>query len=188
MAYSPSGPCGQVPRASGVVLSLGLAKVGVMSIPDRLGIAGTVIGALARRGIAVQFVVETTDLDNRSHIVFCVEEQLLPQSLAAIDEVAGEIQAERVISQGNVCMVSVYGPHFRERPGCAAAAFQALAAAGIDILAISTSVSSISCLVEARGLETAVQALASAFDVPEGSILAYDDGLSKPWKPSRREA
>jgi aspartate kinase len=176
-------PCGEVPRASGVTLSLHLAKVGVMSVPDRPGIAGAVVGALAARGIAVQFVVETTDLNNRSHIVFCVEEALLAESLAAVDDVAGEIQAEKVISQPGVAMVSVYGPHFRERPGCAAAAFQTLAGAGINILAIATSVSSISCLVEAKAVDIAVRALAEAFGVSDSALLVYAEGLSKPWKP-----
>ncbi len=185
MPAPTSTPCGPVPKGGGITLSLDLAKVGVMAVPDRPGVAGTIIGALARREIPVHFIVETSDLSNRSHIVFCVEAKHLTRALEAIDEVAAEIQPEKVIHQAGVAMVSVYGPHFRERPGCAAAAFQTLAAAGINILAISTSVSSISCLVAATALAPAVDALARAFEVPESAVLAYADGLSKPFRPSR---
>lgn len=174
------------PRASGLVLTRGLAKVGVMSAPDRPGVAGAVVGALAERDIAAQFVVETTDLDNRSHIVCCVEERLLPPALRAVEVVAAAIGAERVVHRGGLAVVSVHGPHFRERPGAAAAAFRAIASAGVNILAISTSLSSISSLVDEGSLEPAVRALAGAFQVPEEAILETSEGLSVPWRPGRR--
>lgn len=172
-------------KASGLVLTRRLAKVGVMSAPDRPGIAGAVVGALAEQGIAAQFVVETTDLDNRSHIVCCVEERLLEPALAAVEVVARAIGAERVVHRGGLAVVSVHGPHFRERPGCAAAAFRAIASAGVNILAISTSLSSISSLLDEGSLEAAVKALAVAFQVPEDAILETAGGLSVPWKPGR---
>jgi aspartate kinase len=178
-------PTSQAPRAGGISLALDLARVGVMSVPDRPGIASKVVGALAEQGIAVQFVVETTDLANRSHIILCVDQDLLDQTLAAIALVSPLIEAEKVIHETGLALISVYGPHFRERPGCAALAFKAIASAGINIIAISTSISSISCLVSRQSLDAAVDALAEAFSVPDCAILVYADGLSKPWRPAR---
>jgi aspartate kinase len=180
-----TSPIEQPPRAGGIVLALDLARVGVMSVPDRPGIASTVVGALASHGIPVQFVVETTDLHNRSHIVFCVEESLLEATLAAVEQVSPVIEAEKVVHETGVALISVYGPHFRERSGCAALAFKTIATAGINIIAISTSVSSISCLVSRTVLNAAVEALAKAFSVPDCAILVYADGLSKPWRAGR---
>jgi aspartate kinase len=60
----------------------------------------------------------------------------------------------------------MFGPHFGERPGIAGVMFSALASADINILAISTSISSTSCLIDASDMDEAVQALEEVFDLP----------------------
>jgi aspartokinase len=66
----------------------------------------------------------------------------------------------------NVLCLPVHGPHFRERPGLGALMFSTLAAAGIKLLAVSTSISTLSCVIEADRLEAAVQALHETFQIP----------------------
>jgi aspartokinase len=63
-------------------------------------------------------------------------------------------------------MVSIFGPHFAERPGIAGTMFSALASASINILAISTSISSLCCIIEETDMEPAVEVLREAFELP----------------------
>jgi aspartokinase len=71
-----------------------------------------------------------------------------------------------VISQPEAAIVSIFGPDFRERPGIAGAMFKALADNGINILAISTSISTVSCVIASDDLENGLNALRATFDLP----------------------
>ncbi|HOS99555.1 MAG TPA: ACT domain-containing protein [Acidobacteriota bacterium] len=167
------------------MLTLDLAKVGVMSLPDRPGVAGMLLGAIGRRGVNAHFVVELTDQTNHSHIMLGVGETDLDLTLAAIQDVAAGLPAAEVVHQRDVVLVSIHGPHFRDRPGCAAEAFTAIAAAGVNILAISTSVSSISCLVERANLDLVIGSLQHHFQVSDDGVLVAEDGLARPWPHCR---
>jgi aspartate kinase len=149
-----------------------------MSVPDRPGVASTVLGALFEKNVNVQFIVETTDLSNRSNMILCVDMNDLETAISAIENVRPYINAEGVIYQPNIAMVSVFGPHFRDQPGIAVIAFSSLAAVGINIMAISTSISTISCVVDGDEVDKAVDALSLAFNVPSKSIFIASDGLS----------
>ena len=71
-----------------------------------------------------------------------------------------------MISYPEVAIVSIFGPDFRERPGIAGTMFDALAAEDVNIMAISTSISTVSCVIESKALETALDALRETFDLP----------------------
>jgi aspartokinase len=165
-------------RAGGIIQNLGLAQIGVMSVPDRPGIASTVFGVLAAGGINVQFIVQSIDLRNRTHIILLVDRDDLQATLLAIQGIKPSIQAEEIVAQGDVAMMSVFGPHFRDEPGVASAAFSALASVGINILAISTSISTISCVVDSDHVVEAIGALREAFDVPPSAVFTAGAGLS----------
>ena len=71
-----------------------------------------------------------------------------------------------MIVQPEVAIVSIFGPDFRERPGIAGTMFHALAERGVNILAVSTSISTVSCVIESDPLESALVALRETFDLP----------------------
>jgi aspartate kinase len=180
----PPGDAAQF-KASSIMLTLNVAKVGVMALPDLPGVAGAVLGAIGRRGVNAHFVVELSDNAHRSHIVFGVSENDLGEALAAMQDIADKVQASEVVHQRDVVLVSIHGPHFRDRPGCAAEAFAAIADAGVNILAISTSVSSISCVVERRHLDLVIESLQKHFGVTDDGVLVAEDGLARPWRLCR---
>ena len=153
-------------RAGGIIRNEHLAKIGVMSAPDRCGLASEVLHALAGKGINTQFIVQCTDLDNNSHIVLCVNEEESEAALAALEPVRSTVQPEQITQQDNVALISVFGPDFRERPAIAASVFAAMAEAGINIMAISTSISTVSCLIDGKRVEDAIVALRQYFDLP----------------------
>jgi aspartate kinase len=157
---------GQKIKIGGIIQSRNLAKIGVMSIPDRPGVAGAIFSALGAKGINTPFIVHTIDLNNLDNIVVCVAREYLAPALEVLHTVKETVGAEEIVYDGEVGIVSMFGPHFGERPGIAGVMFSALASAGINILAISTSISSTSCLLDASDMDEAVQALEEAFELP----------------------
>jgi aspartate kinase len=165
-------------KAGGIIQNINLAKIGVMSVPDRPGIASILLGALFGKNVNVQFISQAADLNSRSNIIICINMDDLEASKSAIENVKTEINAERIDYQANVAMVSVYGPHFKDQPGIAVLAFTALASVDVNIIAISTSISTISCVVDNDKVDKAIEALMSAFSVPSNSVFIASDGLS----------
>ncbi|MBN1661642.1 MAG: ACT domain-containing protein [Anaerolineae bacterium] len=153
-------------KIGGIIEKRDLARIGIMSIPDRPGVAGAIFDALGERGINCPFIVHTIDLNQLDNIVICVPRHCLLAAVRALDPVKEEIGAREVVYDQDVGMVSIFGPHFAERAGVAGAMFSALGGAGINILAISTSISSLCCIVDAADMDAAVQALKAAFDLP----------------------
>ena len=153
-------------KAGGIIQNTGLAKVGVMAFPDRPGVAGAILNTLAQAGVNVQYIVQLHDLDNTSHVVFCVAQGNLPTALAVLGEVKDEIGAQEVVHKGDVALVSIFGPDFRERPGVAGAMFNALASVDVNILSISTSISTVTCVIDVRDVDVAMEALQETFDLP----------------------
>jgi aspartate kinase len=153
-------------KIGGIIQKRDLAKIGVMSIPDRPGVAGAIFDALGDRGISCPFIVHNIDLNDLDNIVLCVTRNRLDAALDALEAVKETVGAKEVIYDKEVGIVSIFGPHFGERAGMSGVMFSALAVAGINILAISTSISSLSCLIDASDMDEAIQALYHAFEKP----------------------
>ena len=153
-------------KIGGIMQTTGLAKVGVMSIPDQPGIAGKIMSAMGERGINVQFIVQLIDIHDCSHVVFCIAEDELERAQDILEGLRQDVGGEQVIQRPNVAIISIFGPDFRERPGIASEMFSALGGKGVNILAISTSISSLSCIIDSSQVEAAEQALQEAFDEP----------------------
>ncbi|NIO71129.1 MAG: ACT domain-containing protein, partial [Anaerolineae bacterium] len=122
--------------------------------------------ALGAKGINIPFIVHTIDLHDLDNIVICVAREDLTAALEVLDTVKETVGAEEIVYDGEVGIVSMFGPHFGERPGIAGVMFSALASAGINILAISTSISSTSCLLDADDMDDAVRVLEETFELP----------------------
>lgn len=153
-------------KIGGIMQTTGLAKVGVMAISDRPGVAGRILAALGNQGINVQFIVQCIDIHDHSHVVFCISQEELDQAEEILEDVRNELGAQQVIRRPNVGLISIFGPDFRERPGIAGLMFSALGARGINILAISTSISTLTCVIDADRLSDAVVAMRETFDLP----------------------
>ena len=153
-------------KIGGVIKNANLAKIGVMGIPDRPGVAGAILSALSREGINVEFVVQCIDLNSHDHVVFCVARAELEAALSILQGIKLKLGAKEVIYNPEVGIVSIFGPDFRERPGIAGAMFNALGSVGINILAISTSISTVSCVLDAKRLSEAVRVIEQTFDMP----------------------
>jgi aspartokinase len=156
----------QAVRIGGIIHKRDLAKIGVMSIPDRPGVSGAIFGALGARGVNCPFIVHTIDLNDLDNIVLCVAQGQLALALDVLEDVREEVGEMDVVYDREVGIVSIFGPHFGDRPGIAGTMFSALASAGINILAISTSISSLSCVLDAGDMDDAIRVLKEAFESP----------------------
>mgnify|MGYP001439518501 CR=1 FL=1 len=153
-------------KIGGIIQNLDLAHVGVLSAPDHPGVAGKILGVLGSEGINIQFIVHSIDLTGRGNIVFCIERNDLDRTLRILERIQPEGSYEKVTHHAPVGIISIFGPHFREKPAIAGTMFAALGGMGINILAISTSISTLSCVIDEALLPDAVKAICEAFELP----------------------
>jgi aspartate kinase len=153
-------------RIGGIMQNAHLSLLNITSVPDRPGIAAALLGGLGQQNINVQFIVQCIDQNSRDQVAMCVDRDDLQAAMQVLDRVAPGIDAGRVNAEPEAAIVSIFGPDFRERPGIAGTMFEALAARQINILAISTSISTVSCVIESAQLESALSALRNTFDLP----------------------
>jgi aspartate kinase len=152
---------------SGIAHDRSEAKVSVIRLPDRPGVAATVFGPLADAGVNVDMIVQNIAHDGTTDISFTVPRSQVAEAERIAKDVAVEVGALSVDVDLEIGKVSLVGAGMRSHPGVAAHAFRALAEAGINIEMISTSTIRISCVVRADQVERAVQALHDAFDPPQ---------------------
>ena len=156
----------QKTKIGGIIQNDQLASISVLAVKDRPGIAAAVLDALGQRNINVQFVVQVIDQSDQAQMVLCVDRMDLKASLDAIETIRPDLQPAAAAARADVASVAIFGPDFRERPGIAGQMFRALAGRGVNILAISTSISTINCIIELSRLPDALTAISEQFDLP----------------------
>jgi aspartate kinase len=153
-------------KVGGVIQNDHLASISVLAVRDRPGIAAAVLDALGQQNLNVQFVVQMIDHEDQAQMVLCVDRTDLDASLKAIETIRGEVEPQAVTSDPEVASLAIFGPDFRERPGIAGKMFRAMAERGINILAISTSISTVNCIIDLATLKDALDAINEHFDLP----------------------
>ena len=149
---------------SGVTYSRDDAKLTLVKVPDRPGIAAAIFGPLAEAGINVDMIVQNISEDGRAtDITFTVSKTELARAVQVLDAHRAELGFDRAIPDENVVKVSVIGMGMRSHAGVASRMFQALADNHINIQVISTSEIKVSVLIAEQYTELAVRALHSAY-------------------------
>jgi aspartate kinase len=140
-----------------------IAKVTLHSVPDRPGIAAEVFGKLGAQGFNIELVVTGISFKGRTDVSFAVAESELDAIEKLLEEMKNEIGAERISHTSSVALVSIAGHQLAQTPGIAGRMFNALSKAGINIDTISTSMSSVTCLIAKDKAKEAVEALRKEF-------------------------
>jgi aspartate kinase len=140
------------------------AKVTVLSLPDKPGIAAKLFRALADQAISVDMIVQNTSIDGLTDISFTVTRSDLEATLKITNEITPVLGAKGVISDDKIARVSLIGAGMKTQPGISAKMFETLAEQGINIEMISTSTIRISCVIKEEEIEKAVNALHVAFE------------------------
>jgi aspartokinase len=152
-------------RVGGVQVYRGLSMISILGTPHGPGMAGVVLETLGNAGVNVEFISCCPDSGGGDNIVVCVERHRLAEALARLETVRDRIRPLGMTTREGLVGVAVFGPHFREIPAVAGRIFRAMADVGINILAISTSVSSVTSVFEEALLETGLAALHKRFEI-----------------------
>ena len=151
----------------GVTSDINVAKITVNGVPDVPGAAYRIFDALARANITVDMIVQSSSKDNsRNDIVFTVTKSDLGDAIEALEKLKNEMGLEGVEVEANVAKVSVVGAGMLGNPGIAAGMFGALAKASVNLMIISTSEITISCLIAKDDVMKAVNAIHQHFFPP----------------------
>ena len=152
---------------AGVAYSRNEAKMTLISVADRPGIAAAIFGPLAEAGVNVDMIVQNISEEGRTDMTFsCPVEQVLRAKKAMEDaKASGSVNFHDLVTDDGVCKVSVVGIGMRSHAGVAARMFKALQDEGINIKVITTSEIKISVLIDRKYMELAVQALHDAFEL-----------------------
>jgi aspartate kinase len=164
---------------AGVAYDRGEAKVTLVGVPDRPGVVATIFGPLASAAVNVDMIVQNIAKgEGHTDVTFTVPRAQLPLSLDVLERAKAEIQHREVLSDSAVAKVSVVGVGMRSHAGVAVTMFEALAARGINIQAITTSEIKISVLIAEEYVELAVRVLHTAYglDAPEPETTATETG------------
>src|SRR3954469_11713817 len=152
---------------SGVTHDTSEAKVTVAEVPDQPGIAARLFGALAKDEVNVDMIVQNTSTGGSTDISFTVPKADLVAAMRVSEALAPQIGAKAVTHDAEIARVSIVGAGMKTHPGVAARMFEVLSDEGVNIEMISTSSIRVSCVVRARDVEHAVQALHSAFQLDQ---------------------
>jgi aspartate kinase len=148
---------------SGVTHDTSEAKVSIIGVPDRPGIAAQVFRALARAGVNIDMIVQNVSQNGEATISFTLPKTDVPVAGPILEQVTAEVGAARVEHDADIAKVSLIGAGMKSHPGVAADMFDALAEAGINIEIISTSSIRVSCVIRADEVERAVQVVHERF-------------------------
>jgi aspartate kinase len=149
---------------SGIAYSRDEAKITLVKVPDKPGVAAAIFGPLADGGINVDMIVQNTSEDGKfTDMTFTVGRAEFERAIHIIERNVGSIGHSKLLTDRNVAKVSVIGVGMRAHAGVAQQMFKALAEKGINIQVISTSEIKISVLIASEFTDTAVRALHTAY-------------------------
>lgn len=152
---------------AGVAFSRDEAKMTLVSVADRPGIAATIFSALSEGGVNVDMIVQNISEEGRTDMTWSCPTDQVMRAQKAMDQAKadGVINFHALIADTDVAKISVVGIGMRSHTGVAAKMFQVLSGEGINIKVITTSEIKISVLIDRKYMELAVQALHDAFEL-----------------------
>jgi aspartate kinase len=154
---------------SGVTYDRDQAKITVIHVPDRPGVAARIFTPLSEHNIVVDMIIQNASIQGHTDLTFTVSRKDLREAKRIIAEVLSQVGAEKIEFDDNVAKVSIIGVGMISHSGVAAKMFATLAREGINIMMISTSEIKISCVIEAKYAELAVTVLHDAFELEKES-------------------
>ena len=158
------------PLISGVAFNRDEAKITVMGVQDRPGVAFSILGPVADENIEVDMIVQNSGADGTTDFTFTVHRNDYARTLQIVRERTSRWKASGVTGDDRIVKISLVGVGMRSHAGIASRMFQALAAESINIQMISTSEIKISVVVDEKYLELGVRALHTAFGLEENGV------------------
>ena len=163
----------------GVEIDTNQAKVALLRIPDRPGIAASLFGSIASKNVDIDLIIQSVHEFNTNDIAFTVVEEVLKQAEAVAEAIAPALRSQptateeaEVMVDRKIAKIAISGAGMIGRPGIAAKMFKTLADAGINIQMISTSEVKVSCVVHQDECDRASLVLCEAFDIETSALIS----------------
>ena len=151
------------PVISGIAFNRDEARINVIGVPDKPGIAYQILGPVADANIDVDMIIQNVGQDGTTDFSFTVPKNDLARAIKVLEGAQSQISARQINGDDKICKVSIVGVGMRSHVGVASTMFRTLAEEGINIQMISTSEIKISVVVDEKYLELAVRVLHKAF-------------------------
>ena len=155
------------PIISGIAFNRDEAKIAVLGVPDKPGIAYQILGPIADANIDVDMIIQNMGADGTTDFTFTVHKNEMNKALSILKDVQKHIGAREIIGDDKIAKVSVVGVGMRSHVGIASQMFRTLAEEGINLQMISTSEIKIAVVIDEKYMELAVRVLHKAFDLDQ---------------------
>ncbi len=153
---------------SGIAFNRDEAKISILGVPDKPGIAYQILGAVADANVEVDMIIQNISKDGKTDFSFTVNRSDYPKAMDLLKgQVLPALGASDVLGDTHICKVSIVGIGMRSHVGIAAKMFQVLSQEAINIQMISTSEIKTSVVIDEKYMELAVRALHKAFDLEQ---------------------
>jgi aspartate kinase len=156
---------------SGIAFSRDEAKVTLMGVPDKPGIAYQILGPIADANIDVDVIIQNTSTNGFTDFSFTVGRNEYHKAMEVIQGIKASLGAREVVGDTKVCKVSIVGIGMKSHVGVASMMFRALSEEGINIQMISTSEIKTSVVIEDKYMELAVRALHKVFGLDQAAVM-----------------
>jgi len=164
------------PLISGIAFQRDEAKLTVLGVPDRPGIASAILGPVSDANIEVDMIVQNISQSGQTDFTFTVHRSEYEKALEILKTVSNEMGAREVFGDTRIVKLSLVGVGMRSHAGVASTMFKSLADEGINIQMISTSEIKISVVIDEKYLELGVRALHTAFGLDDDSAAVRVEG------------
>jgi aspartate kinase len=152
----------------GIAHDADVAKVALLGVPDRPGVAAEIFRAVGGQGANVRMIVQASAEGGKNDVTFAVGSHDVKVVLPIVEAIRSQLGARAFVYDPDVALLSVVGEGLATSPGTAGAVFDALAKAGVNIELISTSSITITCVVRQKDVERAVRSLHTALQLEQG--------------------
>ena len=153
---------------SGIAFNRDEAKVTLLGVPDKPGIAFQILGPVAEANIDVDVIIQNVSHDGKTDFSFTVHRNDYQRCMELLEKTVGPaVQAAKVMGDQRICKVSIVGIGMRSHVGIASKMFRSLSEEGINIQMITTSEIKTSVVIDEKYMELAVRALHKAFDLDQ---------------------
>ena len=164
------------PLISGIAFNRDEAKLTILGVPDKPGIASNILGPIADANIEVDMIVQNISNEGLTDFTFTLHRNDYDRGMEILNQVAKDLGAREVYGDTKIVKISLVGVGMRSHAGVASTMFKALAGEGINIRMISTSEIKISVVVDEKYLELGVRALHTAFGLDQDEAPVRVEG------------
>ena len=153
-------------KIGGIMQSDGRSLLRLLDMPDRHRARAEALSALGEGGVNIELLAESPCGKGFGALALVIDQKAAGKALGVIEEVGAKVGIGGMEHVEDVAVVSIFGPHLREKPLVPGRMFSALSLARVNTLAVSTSISSLSCVVHSADLGSSLDALNAVFDAP----------------------